>query len=108
MSDVKYTYVACKDHCEFQQLVKVDQNRGKDVANYHMIVDESFLRGRYPGVIIEHGRPHERWDWQGILEEIERSKEIWKEEFNYDQENLPTEEEESETANIYGGFGEEV
>lgn len=104
MSKITYTYVACKDFTEFNELRELHTKKGEDVTHYHMITDDAFLRGRYPGIIVEYGRPHERWDWQGILEEIERSKRIWKDEFGFDQDNLPTKEEESETDNIYGGF----
>lgn len=81
MSVKNITYIFCKDYSEFLQLQKDDD------IQYEYIVDENFLRGRVPGVIVEYGNPEERWNYQPILESIETHKEIWEQEESKKEES---------------------
>ena len=63
----------------------------------------TLMRGRVPGIIDVIDGFSEKWDYIEIDEAIIRQKQIWKNEFGFDQDHIVTDEDD-EGDSIYGGF----
>lgn len=66
-------FVFCKDWSEFLIYKQEFPNE-----NCEFLTDISTLRGRSLSRVIRYGRYEERWDYQGVEDEIDIAEAIWK------------------------------
>ena len=97
MSDRELTYVHSEDYSMFLKYQEENPDR-----ECHHIVDEYFLRGRWPAKIVVTEDAHNNRMHQPIMESIEIHKELWKKDLEKIEERKELGSDQEKEDDFYG------